>query len=205
MLRTSVFILFLFFQLNAFSQNRIGTTEALLIREAKIISDETGDNIWAGISKTPFAIVLVTDSIEFLIYHPYPSADFKFTYSDSILQADVYSRGRTYPKNWLATFPAVSGVNCIVVGTPANTGRSLTDWMITLLHEHFHQYVNSQPGYFASVNALNLSGGDQTGMWMLNYPFPYDSVVVIEQYEKYTAALINAVNSIGKKGFIAML
>lgn len=201
MIRITLFFLFACTSLNSFAQSRIPTTEALLINEAKLIADKTGDKIWPGISKTPFAIVLVTDSLEFLVNHPYPSADFKKAYRDSILQTDVYARPRTFSKNLLATFPAVNGLSCIVVGTPANTGRSLTDWMITLLHEHFHQYVNSQPGYYASVNALNLSGGDETGMWMLNYPFPYDSAMVIQQYEKYTSALIHAVNSMGKATF----
>ena len=201
MIRITSFFLFACISLPSFAQSKIPTTEALLIKEAKLITDKTGDKIWPGISKTSFAIILVTDSLEFLINHPYPSTDFKKVYRDSILQTDIYARPRTFSKNLLATFPAVNGLSCMVVGTPANTGRSLTDWMITLLHEHFHQYVNSQPGYYASVNALNLSGGDETGMWMLNYPFPYDSAIVIQQYEKYTTALINAVNSIGKATF----
>ncbi len=179
----------------------IGTTEALLIREAKKISDQLGDKIWPGISKIPFSIVLVTDSIEYLVYHPYPSTDFVLIGKDPILKEDVYQRKRIYNTGLLATFPAVSGVNCIVVGTIANTGRSVTDWMITLLHEHFHQYVYTQPNYYAGVEKLNLSGGDQTGMWMLNYPFPYDSISVINQYEKYSSALVEAVQVIGKKEF----
>ncbi|MFM9910003.1 MAG: hypothetical protein ACKVOW_11720 [Chitinophagaceae bacterium] len=179
----------------------IGTTEALLIKEAKKISDQLGNKIWPGISKIPFSIVLVTDSIEYLVYHPYPSTDFVLIGKDPILKEDVYQRKRIYNTGLLATFPAVSGVNCIVVGTIANTGRSVTDWMITLLHEHFHQYVYSQENYQAGVEKLNLSGGDQTGMWMLNYPFPYDSIPVIDLYEKYSGALLKAVQAIGKKEF----
>src|SRR5262249_43772485 len=33
-----------------------------------------------------------------------------------------------------------------------------------------------QPRYFTDVDALGLAQGDQTGMWMLNYPFPYAAV-----------------------------
>jgi hypothetical protein len=43
-----------------------------------------------------------------------------------------------------------------------------------VLHEHLHQLQYSQPGYYDEVNALGLTRGDNTGMWMLNYPFPYD-------------------------------
>jgi hypothetical protein len=46
------------------------------------------------------------------------------------------------------------------------------------LHEHFHQLQYSQSDYHAKVDALNLSGGDKTGMWMLDYPFPYGSTEV---------------------------
>jgi hypothetical protein len=205
MQRIATIILTFFLYTQSFSQNRIGRNEALLIREAKLISDIYGDKIWNGISKTPFTIILITDSVEFLAYHPYPSNDFQKAYYDSTLETDIYTRKRSYPLQWLATFPAVNGVNCIVVGTPENTGRSYTNWMITLLHEHFHQYVNSQPGYYDAVNKLNVSGGDETGMWMLNYSFPYDSTVIINQYQKFTEALTEAVNKIGKKEFKKLL
>jgi hypothetical protein len=183
------------------AQTGIGNTEALLIREAKTISDKLGDRIWPGIGKAPFTLVLVTDTIEYLIYHPNPSGDFQLVGKDAILQTDVYQRKRTFQKGLLATFPAVNGINCIVVGTLANTGRSLTNWMITLLHEHFHQFVNSQPGYWEGVNGLNLSGGDQTGMWMLNYPFSYDSLHVIKQYELFSNALYNTIKKARQPAF----
>jgi hypothetical protein len=51
-----------------------------------------------------------------------------------------------------------------------------------MLHEHFHQLQNSQPNYYAGVEALNLSRGDQTGMWMLNYAFPYSTPDVKQQF-----------------------
>jgi hypothetical protein len=192
-------------QANSFSQNIIDKTEALLIKEAKTISDKFGDKIWPSLKKTPFTMVLITDSIEYLVYHPYPSSDFILVGKDEILQTEIYTRKRTYSKDLLATFPAVNGLNCIVVGTPKNTNRTLTNWMITLLHEHFHQFVNNQPNYYDEVNKLNLSGGDETGMWMLNYPFPYDSAIVVTQYEKYIKALLNAVNAIDKKEFPRLL
>lgn len=187
--RTLSILLLCLFSITVSAQTGIGKTEALLIREAKTISDKLGDKIWPGIGKAPFTLVLVTDTVEYLIYHPNPSGDFQLAGKDTILQADVYQRKRTFQKYLLATFPAVNGINCIVVGTPANTGRSVTNWMITLLHEHFHQFVYDQPGYPAGVNDLNLSGGDETGMWMLNYPFPYDSLPVIKQYELFSTTL----------------
>ena len=156
---------------------------------------------WAGINEVPFVVLFVTDSIEFLINHPYPSADFKVSEEDSLLKTQIFYRPRQYSKTFLATFPAINGVNCIVAGTPENTGKNSTDWVITLLHEHFHQYQYTQKDYYTSVAALDLAGGDETGMWQLNYPFPYDSLPVIHQYTKYTNALSKAVSGIDAKNF----
>ena len=175
------------------------TADKIRIKEAINISNRFGDKIWPGINGVPFVVLLVTDSMEFLINHPYPSADFKVSEEDSVLKTKIYYRKKQYSKAFLATFPAVNGVNCIVAGTPENTGKNSTDWIITLLHEHFHQYQYTQKDYYSSVAALDLAGGDKTGMWQLNYPFPYDSLPVSRQYTKYTSALSKAVSGIDSK------
>ena len=100
-----------------------------------------------------------------------------------------------------ATFPAIqpSPVPTIVIGEAENTGsKTSTPWVITLLHEHFHQLQNSQPTYYTDVNALNLAHGDQTGSWMLNYDFPYDKKEVQEQFAALSKLLAEAVNVHGK-------
>ncbi|MEK7669995.1 MAG: hypothetical protein AAB330_02015, partial [Bacteroidota bacterium] len=45
------------------------------------------------------------------------------------------------------------------------------------------------PDYYDAVHRLDLSDGDKTGMWMLNYPFPYSASAVVLQYRNYTRAL----------------
>ena len=140
------------------------TTDKIRIKEAINISNRFGEEIWPGISDAPFVVLLVTDSMEFLINHPYPSVDFKISEDDSLLKTKIYYRKKQYSTTFLATFPAVSGINCIVAGTPENTGKNSTDWIITLLHEHFHQYQYTQKDYYSSVAALDLAGGDETGM-----------------------------------------
>jgi hypothetical protein len=67
--------------------------------------------------------------------------------------------------------------------------------VITLLHEHFHQLQNAQPGYFAAVESLGLSRGDQTGMWMLNYNFPYAKPEVRDQFSVMSKALAEALRA----------
>ncbi|RMF56131.1 MAG: hypothetical protein D6748_14210, partial [Calditrichaeota bacterium] len=171
------------------------------IREALNISSQYGDRVWKGYNAVPFVILLVTDSTQFLIHHPNPSPDFKLSGVDDNLNTEVYYRKRQFSPHLLATFPAVNGLSCIVVGTPENTGKNSTEWIITLLHEHFHQYQQAYPDYYESVNQLELANGDQTGMWMLNYPFPYDSARIIEQYHAYTRALHQAVTSPDKNAF----
>lgn len=198
---TFFFIIFTFLSFFLQGEPAMRYEDKLRIRESFYISSKLGDNIWKGINEVPFVVVLVTDSFDFLINHPYPSNDFKFLENDNILETKIYYRPRQYDKHLLATFPAINGVNCIVVGTPENTDKNSTDWIITLLHEHFHQYEYAAPGYFKSVDSLNLSGGDQSGMWMLNYPFPYDSTVIIDQYKIYTGALSKALAAIHTPAF----
>jgi hypothetical protein len=142
------------------------------------LADKFGDDIWPGWRRTPFPVLLVADSVEFLIGHSAPSADFVRLGYDSLLAGEVWTRPRQFPPTLLATFPAVGGKPTIVVGVAERTGRSSTAWVLTLLHEHFHQWQSTRPGYYAGVAGLDLAHGDSTGQWMLDYAFPYDSVRV---------------------------
>src|SRR5207253_6359720 len=56
----------------------------------------------------------------------------------------------------------------------------------------FHQLQDGQPGYFETVEQLGLSGGDTTGMWMLNYPFPYERPEVVTSFSKLRDLLLNS-------------
>jgi hypothetical protein len=85
----------------------------------------------------------------------------------------------------------VGAIPTIVVGTAEHTGKASTEWVLTLLHEHFHQWQYSIPNYYVRVGDLGLARGDTTGMWMLNYPFPYDSIPV-QQAMKHLASALSA-------------
>jgi hypothetical protein len=162
------------------------------IVEAFRLADAVGDQIWPAWTSAPFAVLLVTPDREFLVRHPRPTPDFTRVGYDSLLQSEVLVRPRQFAPNLLATFPAVGGVPTIVVGLPAATGKSSTEWVVTLLHEHFHQLQTSRPGYFARVDSLGLARGDKTGMWMLNYAFPYDSARVRARFAALTQGLDSA-------------
>lgn len=80
-----------------------------------------------------------------------------------------------------------------MIGQAENTSdKSSTRWVLTALHEHFHQLVYSQPGYYGDVAKLGLAHGGESGMWMLNYPFPYDSARVQQKFTTMTHALLDA-------------
>lgn len=148
---------------------------------------------------------MVTPEREFLVRHPKPSSDFVLSGYDPMLKSNVYSRKRVFQKDFLATFPAVGGVSTIVAGQAENTSaKTSTPWVVTLLHEHFHQLQDSRPGMNEDVEALNLTRGDKTGMWMLNYPFPYESPAVGKQVSALSKLLAEAIES-GRSNFAVRL
>jgi hypothetical protein len=167
----------------------MASADRVRLAEARALISAVGDSVWPGWSAAPSAVLLVTADREFLLWHPRPSSDFERIGRDSLLAADVYVRPRRFPPTWLATFPAVGGVPTIVIGTAEQTGKRSTEWVLTIAHEHFHQLQNAQPEYYARVAALDLAGGDSTGMWMLNYPFPYGVPVVSGHFDAVARAL----------------
>jgi hypothetical protein len=170
-------------------------SDAVRIAEAFRLADAVGNRLWPNWSRAPFAVLLVTPQKEFLVRHPKPSADFTLVGEDTVLKQKVWSRPRKFPTHFLATFP-VDGVPTIVIGQAENTqAKTSTRWVITLLHEHFHQHQYAQPGYYAGVDALGLSRGDQTGMWMLNYPFPYSKPEVEDHFSAMCRLLGDALEA----------
>ncbi|HKU74814.1 MAG TPA: hypothetical protein VJR02_12960 [Pyrinomonadaceae bacterium] len=183
---------------NAFGQDKPALREVDRTRlaEAFRLSDQLADDLWAGWSKAPLTVLLVTPDKEFLIRHPQPSKDFTSLGYDPKLKSEIFYRDRKFATNLLATFPAVGGISTIVIGQAENTdSKTSTPWVITLMHEHFHQLQDSQPNFFADTNALNLSRGDQTGMWMINYPFPYETLQISQQFSTLVRLLVEAINA----------
>src|SRR5215470_16856437 len=159
------------------------------LSEAFRLARAAGDAVWTGWSGAPFAVVLVTADKEFFIGHPHPPADARSLGKDPVLGQEVFVRPRTFEASFLATFP-IEGVSTIVVGQREATNvKSSTDWVLKVLHEHFHQLQDSQPGIYEKALALDLSGGDPTGMWMLNFPFPYEAPDVDASFAAAAKAL----------------
>jgi len=181
---------------------RLADTDRTRLAEAFRLADAVGNKVWPAWDQAPFAVLLVTPDHEFLIRHTKPSDDFTSLSDDTVLKSKVWWRKRKFSPELLATFPAVGGVPTIVIGQAENTtAKTSTRWVITVLHEHFHQLQNSQPRYFAEVDSLGLARGDKTGMWMLNYDFAYAKLEVKEQFATMARSLADALAAVGKPNF----
>ena len=181
---------------------RLPDVDRTRLAEAYRLGDALGNRVWQGWDKAPFAVLLVTPEYEFLVRHPKPSEDFTLIGYDPHLKSRVHFRKRTHPVNFLATFPAVGDVSTVVVGQAENTqAKTSTPWVVAVLHEHFHQLQDSQPDSYARAEALNLSRGDKTGMWMLNYAFPYDSPEVSRQFDALSRLLADALRAESRTEF----
>ena len=184
----------------------LAEVDRIRVAEAFRLARSLGDRIWPDWGKAPFAVLLVAGEREILLRHPAPSADFVAAGDDALLDSPVWSRPRQFSPELLATFPAVGGLPTIVIGQAERTAaRGSTRWVVTLLHEHFHQLQYSQPGYYDGVDALGLARGDRTGMWMLDYAFPYSAPPVREQFAALCRALAGVLLAQGPTDFAARL
>jgi len=162
------------------------------LAEGRGLAEQVCARLWPGWGRTAFQVLLVGDSAEWLVGGQRRPADFTGLGYDPVLGTEVWTRPRRFSPTLLATFPAVGGVPTIVIGSAERTGKSSTAWILTLLHEHFHQWQYSRPDYYDGVSRLGLARGDTTGQWMLDYPFPYDSVPVQRAMRSLATALARA-------------
>ncbi len=201
-----LFTVFIASNIFAQEKSRIPEIDRIRLAEAFRIGDALGDKIWKDWNKVSFAVLLVASENEFLIRHPKPSEDFTLVGYDSLLKSDVYFRKRTKEINLLATYPAVGAISTIVIGQAENTSKkSSTPWVVTVLHEHFHQLQMSQSTYYKEVDALNLANGDKTGMWQLNFAFPYKDTQIDEHFSALSKLLAETLQTKKKSEFAAKL
>ncbi len=166
------------------------------IAEFYRLAGEIQDRVWPGWSKIPAPLLLVTAETEYLTHFPTPPKDF------AKVGDDVYARPRQFPTNLQATFPAFGFPPTIVIGEPKSTSsQTSTPWLIVVMHEHFHQLQWAQPEYPKAINDLGLSKGDTRGMWMLNYPFPYEVPEIAQGFDYLRNSLLKALNEVDQQKF----
>jgi hypothetical protein len=168
---------------------KLPSNDAVRVSEFYRLTAQLQDRVWPGWSATPAPLLLVTKDAEFLTRHPSPPNDFQK------IADDLYARPRQFPMALLATFPAFGPPSVIVIGEPENTeAKTSTPWLFVVMHEHFHQLQDGKPGFYQAANGLGLSHGDNTGMWMLNYPFPYDNPELGKSFADLRDLLLTALS-----------
>lgn len=161
-----------------------------------------GEALWTGYGAAPFGFLLVQGEREVLLCHPSMPAGFTREAAEPETDCDQFVRPRSGLSDaLLAAMPLFGPPSTIVMGTPQTTGLSLARWRSTILHEHFHQWQSDLPEYYGRVAALDLAGGDQSGMWMLNFAFPYERPEVAAAYAAAAGALLAALEARGTEAF----
>ena len=145
-----------------------------LLDEARSVTAVLGDDLWPSLTSVPFRTLVVEEGEETLVcFEGEPPQGFTPLEATPVSGCPAARRDRSFDPTFLATFPLSDGLPTIVIGTPQATGKTDEEWVVTVVHEHLHQLQYRCPDYFKRTSDLGLDGGDETGMWMLNYPFPY--------------------------------
>jgi hypothetical protein len=175
------------------------------LAEARAYAAHDGETVWSGYGQAPFGFLLIEPEREVLLCQPGQVEGFSPDGADAATGCARAVRPRSgMPDRLLAAMAIFGPPSTIVMGTPQSTGRSRGSWVRTILHEHFHQYQDEQPGMYERQKALGLSDpADKSGMWMLNYPFPYADATVGAAYARASDALADAVEARGKPEFPA--
>jgi len=184
----------MFFVLPVFGSDSL-QLESSLLAQLKFAREHTLSvvDLWPRYDKAPQGFLLTLPGKEILICHGSAVKGFTDYSKTSAIDCDIQSRaGNIFPQNLLAAAPIIEEKSTIVMGTPESTGKSQVEWLITIFHEHFHQYQSVFENYYDRLNALGLSDGDKTGMWMLNYPFPYSDKRFVSRFRNASKALYKA-------------
>jgi len=161
-----------------------------------------GEALWPGFGGAPFGTLLLERDREVLLCHPTSPPGFAPAGRDPATGCARLERPRSrLPAGLLAAMPLFGPPSTIVVGTPEAAGVSLARWRSSVLHEHFHQWQSALPAYYARVAALDLAGGDETGMWMLNFAFPYTDARTVAAHAAVSRALAEALEARGGRAF----
>lgn len=172
------------------------------LAQVRSFAASEGEKLWPGYASAPFGFLLVGDKAEFLLCRDRVPDGFTPAGTDPATGCGRHSRARSgMPNTLLAAMPIFGPPSVIVMGTPQTTGRTQAGWVRTILHEHFHQWQSALPDYYPRTLALDLTGGDDTGMWMLNYPFPYEDAQVVKAHAAASSALADALAARGTRDF----
>lgn len=168
----------------------------------KQFAETEGGKLWPGYESAAFGFLLIDGNRETLFCRDPLPEGFTAVGGDPALPCNAATRDRSQlPGNLLAAMPLFGPPSTIVMGTPGGTGRDPAEWTRTILHEHFHQWQDALPNLYPRMAKLELAGGDQTGMWMLNFAFPYEASVTKAAFKTSSRALADALRARGTPRF----
>jgi hypothetical protein len=170
--------------------------DKIRLKESFRILKTVGDQVWPGWSELNMPVLLIDDSTEYLIHHPKPPEEFQFSEKDDVLGA-IVARPRQNNPGLAAAYPLYGMYPAVLMGTAENTGRTSSQWTITVLHEMFHVYQMHQNDFTKSAS-LEI-GPQNNPMWQLNYPYPYEDDVVRGFTHQLAASLNRVLTARNKK------
>ena len=159
-----------------------------MIADVQAIVRSNGDRLWEGLSQAPLPILLIGPERETL-FCASAVAGFSPAGFDPVTNCSMQTRSRELPVD-LSASTHLDDLQVIMMGEPAALEASRAEWMIIVLHEAFHQYQHSVPGYVAAVDRVRRIFGEANGQWMLDYPFPYADAEIGKSFAKMTASAL---------------
>jgi hypothetical protein len=178
----------------------LGTATEL--KGLRSLAASQGEHLWPGFGTAPFGFLILEKDREVLICRPSAPPAFKADGVDPATGCPRFigPRGKL-PEAMLAAMPLFGPPSTIVMGPSPTDEERLPRWRSTVLHEHMHQWQSELPGYYDRTKALDLADGDESGMWMLEFPFPYADPAVAASYSHAAAKLVAAVEARGTPAF----
>lgn len=142
-----------------------------MIADAQAIVRNDGDVVWAGLSQAPLPTLLIGPEHETLFCGLH-TPGFSAIGFDPITRCRMQGRARELPVD-LSAATDLGNVSVIQMGLPDALEATQADWIVTFLHEAFHQYQSTLPGYYSAVDVVRAQLGKTGEQWILEYPFPY--------------------------------
>ena len=171
--RSLIVAAFSFVALGCYGQTAIDRNSYELGHAALELAAATTDRVWPGIGALTRGFVVIDGDREVLVCRD-QAPGFERLAESPLSGCVAHERDRFFPERMQASLNLFGLEETVVTASPQALDQSDAEWLLKFVHERFHQWQSTQPRYLERIAALDLSGGDTSGMWMLNFPFPYD-------------------------------
>lgn len=155
-----------------------------VIADAQAIVRNEGDLLWPGLSQAPLPTLLIGPEHETLFCGLHTSG-FSVIGFDPITKCTMQVRARQLPVD-LSAATDLGNVSVIHMGLPDALEATPADWIVTYLHEAFHQYQSTLPGYVSALDGVRARLGEAGDQWVLEYLFPYADPKVKAEFAAMT-------------------